>query len=605
MSSPSVIHSSASRETTGSVKQSRLRTTSLHSAPLSSLPSVKLEAETKSVISDVEEGDLPTSKNPFKIPRDCDIFQLREKEKEQKKLEHEQNKKLKIHEKITYTGRVNAKRAAIRELVSVEENGATTDEAEEGTAAAVKDDTSWKLAMTKDRYVEKESINEYIAKKREMFLLQYSLAVKRDEMRKLDEVAMLEEQKLEKAEQFLENDAAMFDEFLKENDRNSVEAIKNAEMETKLKLEKVSEIKRISAKIVGIKSEISKYEEILKDYKMYKHFLIKMSPKEWQQKYLEKQKESKKAKVAVKKKQKVEEGKKSASSTSAKRADGRTPPAGKESVSFRDTRNSSRSSQKALSGRKQSMKSSEKEDDQAISSDSDEEVELYFQDPQELLDILAELEEQNLSHIQNSQETEETLEEFKQIVTSTQNSMDKEIMALEHQITELNKAIEQEKEKAAELELKSRVFSFGQYKPEDQEEMLNNLNAQVEEVYRTCIGDNDANLSTLLMLTSIETRLEELFESLETMPQERVDAVAKSKEKERRLKFREEKLKLQKQHQEERVRKALERAQADIKKPSGRKLIYRSQPPALKQEENDNQIFADKEKEEQNFFFSF
>ncbi|XP_051777050.1 cilia- and flagella-associated protein 100 [Erpetoichthys calabaricus] len=571
MSSPSVIHSSASRETTGSVKQSRLRTTSLHSAPLSSLPSVKLEAETKSVISEGEEGDLPTSKNPFKIPRDCDIFQLREKEKERKKLEHEQNKKLKIHEKITYTGRVNAKRAAIRELVSGEENGAATDEAEDETAAAVKDDTSWKLAMTKDRYVEKESINEYIAKKREMFLLQYSLAVKRDEMRKLDEVAMLEEQKLEKAEQFLENDAAMFDEFLKENDRNSVEAIKNAEMETKFKLEKVSEIKRISAKIVGIKSEISKHEEILKDYKMYKHFLIKMSPKEWQQKYLEKQKESKKS----------------------------------QGGSQKGTESGRREKISIISICQKSMKTSEKEDNQAISSDSDEEVELYFQDPQELLDILAELEEQNLSHIQNSQETEETLEEFKQIVTSTQNSMDKEIMALENQITELNKAIEQEKEKAAELELKSRVFSFGQYKPEDQEEMLNNLNAQVEEVYRTCIGDNDANLSTLLMLTSIETRLEELFESLETMPQERVDAVAKSKEKERRLKFREEKLKLQKQHQEERVRKALERAQADIKKPSGRKLIYRSQPPALKQEENDNQIFADKEKEEQNFFFSF
>ena len=35
-----------------------------------------------------------------------------------------------------------------------------------------------------------------------------------------------EEKKLEMAEQYLEEDAAMFDEFLKENDKNSVEAIK-------------------------------------------------------------------------------------------------------------------------------------------------------------------------------------------------------------------------------------------------------------------------------------------------------------------------------------------------------------------------------------------
>lgn len=77
-----------------------------------------------------------------------------------------------------------------------------------------------------DRNVEKEDHLDYIAKKREMFLVKYSLAVKRDEMKKLEELAAAEERKLESAEKFLEEDAAMFDEFLKENDRNSVEAIK-------------------------------------------------------------------------------------------------------------------------------------------------------------------------------------------------------------------------------------------------------------------------------------------------------------------------------------------------------------------------------------------
>jgi hypothetical protein len=56
--------------------------------------------------------------------------------------------------------------------------------------------------------------------------LQYSLGVKRDEMRKLEEIAQAEEKKLELAEQYLEEDAQMFDEFLKENDKNSVDAIK-------------------------------------------------------------------------------------------------------------------------------------------------------------------------------------------------------------------------------------------------------------------------------------------------------------------------------------------------------------------------------------------
>lgn len=57
-------------------------------------------------------------------------------------------------------------------------------------------------------------------------MLKYSLGVKRDEMRKLEEIAAAEEKKLEMAEQYLEEDAAMFDEFLKENDNNSVAAIR-------------------------------------------------------------------------------------------------------------------------------------------------------------------------------------------------------------------------------------------------------------------------------------------------------------------------------------------------------------------------------------------
>ena len=45
----------------------------------------------------------------------------------------------------------------------------------------------------------------------------------------------------------------MFDDFLKENDKNAVEAIKMAKAATKAKLEKVAEIKRLSALLVATK----------------------------------------------------------------------------------------------------------------------------------------------------------------------------------------------------------------------------------------------------------------------------------------------------------------------------------------------------------------
>ena len=42
-----------------------------------------------------------------------------------------------------------------------------------------------------------------------------------------------------------------------------------------------------------------------------------------------------------------------------------------------------------------------------------------------------------------------------------------------------------------------RMFSYGEFKAEDQEKMLANLNRKVEDVYRSCIGDNEANIRSV------------------------------------------------------------------------------------------------------------
>merc|ERR1712226_441888 len=105
-------------------------------------------------------------------------------------------------------------------------------------------------------------------------------------------------------------------------------------------------------------------------------------------------------------------------------------------------------------------------------------------------------------------------------------------------------------------------------------------------------------------LTNIENRLEELFEQIEMMPQDKVEAAEKSKEKERRLKMREEKIEQQRIHQEDRVRKALERAKADPKKKTGRRVVGRSEPPQIKKREDDGADQASREEEELAYFFT-
>lgn len=52
-----------------------------------------------------------------------------------------------------------------------------------------------------------------------------------------------------------------------------------------------------------------------------------------------------------------------------------------------------------------------------------QELELYFTEPQQLLDLFTELEEQNLSLIQNTQEMEEALEDLSNSLRSTQVRM--------------------------------------------------------------------------------------------------------------------------------------------------------------------------------------
>ena len=154
--------------------------------------------------------------------------------------------------------------------------------------------------------------------------------------------------------------------------------------------------------------------------------------------------------------------------------------------------------------------------------------------------------------------------------------------------------------------MKAKLFNYGEFKADDdQEQHLNELNKKVEEMYKNCVGDNEANMNPLQMLTNIENRLEELFELIETLPQDKVLAAEKAKDKERRLRLKEEKQIQAKIHQEERVERALERAKAPPKKQTGKRLVFRSQPPKIEKNEDTGSDITNKEEEELKYYFSW
>ncbi|KAK3574140.1 hypothetical protein QTP86_003425 [Hemibagrus guttatus] len=384
-----------------------------------------------------------TEQNPFKMPEDNTIFHFRKTEKARKKLEYQRDLSLSVHEKKTYSGRIKARQLELRKKLrdGLDEEDAGTTNRSQSEDFLHKNVPSSKMIMIK---------------------------VKREEIAQLEERASREEKKLSKAEKLLEDDAALFDTFLKENDKNSVEAIRIAEQESKAKLEKVAEIKRVTSKMVAIKSNISKLEDTLQEYKLYRDFLFKLSPPDWQEKQRTKKKSKKtKATPAINngehegKSRETDRGKKTWQ-TDRQTGREKRSPVPRELPPLREARVSSGQSVKSTS---QNSKISSASD--SDSSENKEDPELYFTEPKQLLDLLSELEEQNLSLIQNSQETEESLEEFKQTMEQTHKNIEQEANHLKQQIDAMTMALKREKEKTAELELSTMFFDFGKSKAEE------------------------------------------------------------------------------------------------------------------------------------------
>ncbi|XP_044907989.1 cilia- and flagella-associated protein 100 isoform X4 [Felis catus] len=516
---------------------------------------------------------------------DVDFFLLRDQERNKSRLEREQKKTLRMHQKMTYASKVLAKHTRLRRELQLEDEMQDQEvRAEAERLRAFHDDTAWKLSMTKEKKMESDNLNNYINQKRQMFRIQYALDMKQQEIQRLELLVTKEEAELERAERSLENDAALFEEFLRENDRSSVQALKAAEKETKAKVEKILEIRDLTTQIMNIKSEISKFEDTLQHYKAYKDFLYKLSPKEW----LEEREEKR---LALKKAKEVTEPPIENTLHSTIRDKG---PGTKGKTGSREGQGPKKfwkflqvaqlgqipSNTLNLQHRSQASvysglnaKGSDSTTTMTEDSDSDgEELDLYFTEPQQLLDIFTKLEEQNLSLIQNTQEMEETLEDLNCTLKNTQIRMDREVNQLKQWVNTLMTSIAKEEETVAELQLKARVFHFGEYKGAQEDKLLESLNRKVLDVYRHCIGtQQESNLGTVQMLTIIEHYLNELLEHLEHVPQVKIEQAEKAKEKERRMRLREEKVLMQKQLQEERLQRAQARAQAEIKKKKAAK----------------------------------
>ncbi len=512
--------------------------------------------------------------NPFTLPSDEEVFRLRDEERRNRASRREANMKLKIWEKSSTGGPLGGRSLRMKEMTGESTKGG-------GKAKAAAD------TVVNERRQEKEIMTEFIAKKWEMVLVQMSLDSKREEIRKLEEKAQMKEEALQKSEQMLEEDAIRFDTFLKENDKKAHEAIKKAERETKLKTDKVQEIKKLNQQIQMVQSDMSKHKEALEDCLKYKDFLDKLTPPEWfeEQKVMKRgRQEERRQKRISKRKDEWEAEKKRIHTEAVIRHEAEMKAKG----DGKDERRRKRRVERDGGPQLNVVYPPTPKFEQEPYTSSGEEIPMYFTHPQQLLDVFTALEEQNLFLIQNSQETEQALEDLKTSYRETRKKMDDKTKTLDENIKELKGQISAEENKANQL--KKRVAQSAGDTQEKQEVLLQSLGEKVKEVYQRCGFDSSSNPSTLFMLSDLEAQLEDLLSALERMDEDYVKKVEKEKEKKRReLKRVEQQAALEKA-QEERNRKAIARSLQPPKKRIGRQVMYRSQQVRRKVREETKEV---------------
>ncbi|XP_018524844.1 cilia- and flagella-associated protein 100 [Lates calcarifer] len=530
------------------------------------------ESAAKSHEQDMRRRRRETRQSPFKVPDSNNFFLLSVNEKGDQKEEMREFLALPIDEKTTHAARMMAKLK--KKLVGELEEEEEEEREKIKNLKPIKSKTTFpketptrhelKMAMMKRENVTKDSKHDLISMERQKAVLELSLMTKRGEILRMDKAIAKEERQLKQLEKMIERDNQSFEEFLRENEKKSVEARTFFEREAKSKQEKNAEIKKLTAEIGTIKSELTKFEEILVDYKRYKELLLKLSPPDWQEAQRAK---ALKAKVLSDKDTQDQQNRDTEESAVR---DGLVSSPGRELPSIRETRLSSAHSDTLITGCKVDSDGSEYED----------EPELYFSDPQQLLDLLTELTDQNLSLIQNSTRVEETAEELQQSLEIARKKIEEDEEQLALQMNDMNQRIEEERTRGNKL--KQKVQLHVSLNTEDQDVMLDALNEKVAEVHRSCVDDRMTNLSTLEKVANIESRLSLLLQGLESIPEENLEMMKKIKDSERRTREREDKQREQREKQKERMRRYMERSLADSKKISGRKLMPRCMPVAQK-----------------------
>uniref|UniRef100_A0A0G4G9W2 DUF4200 domain-containing protein n=1 Tax=Chromera velia CCMP2878 TaxID=1169474 RepID=A0A0G4G9W2_9ALVE len=542
--------------------------------------------QSTSPLTTAREGGDDSLQNPFSLPSDEEIFMMREQERRKRMEERKQQQSLKVEDKMTACSRMrriqrvdqDTGTGGLPNTLQGSAGGATggsgaggagpsgTQQGGAGGAGGSgggskqdrsKNTDSLQKSLKREPAREKETVRDFIAKKREMFLVQMSLDIKKAEILKLHEQAAMKEFALKKSQKMLEEDVTRFDAFLTANDTKAHEALVEAETLMREKQARVQRIKHLRTQISVVESEISKHREQATECRKYRAFLDRLTPQEWtmkkvaekaqrkalrRERYLSKKQEEADA-VLQKDIMDLESQLETELQQEEKTRRGKGAEDYKKEVEDSFEKKKRAAKRKA----KQQMENADKEYEDVSSG---EELPLYFKEPKQLLEVFKALEEQNLFLIQNGQEAEQ-----------------RQVTEQRDECRTLQQTLSAKTERSS------------------QDQMLKELTNKVLQVYLACgfeQQEKDRRVDPLKLLEQIEVKLEELLASLEDYPEKLVEELEREKERERRKRVRDAKIALQNKKAAERLAASQKRSQEPVKRRVGKLIMFRS--PPVKQE---------------------
>ncbi|XP_066251780.1 cilia- and flagella-associated protein 100-like [Euwallacea similis] len=274
-----------------------------------------------------------------------------------------------------------------------------------------------------------------------------------------------------------------FDEFLFRDHTSSMLLLKESETAAKDAYDKYEEYKVVAKKYGAIRSSLYSSEEKLRNCQMYERFLFLVSPFSWKN-----QRQGTSASVSIENGKDVEEN-----------IFEKYQSINEKEISLSDLINQFNEECR-----------------------EDNPPELYFTDPEQLLDVFRFMKMQNLNSLLHSEELALPLGQVRDRMWQARQMFDQEIENLQEILNKLENGIKWEEERAKCLQELAFNLIENEFKGLIMNDEVLNLHVFVEDVYETHIGPNDANLSMGDMMKAIESRYRHELLSLDKVPADQV-----------------------------------------------------------------------------------